>query len=448
MAAPVIVGVGGGVACYKATEVVRALGRANYQISVLPTAAANQFVSPILWESLSGNPVYTDVFAPGAGVAHIELARQAQAIVIVAATADLLAKMAAGLAVDMLGNVLLAATCPIIVAPAMHWQMWEHPATVKNVQVLRQRGIIFIEPEIGELSCGDTGRGRLADPQLIIEKTLDVLRNTSSYSNEAADNRHIYKENTEAGGSSHSGDSGKVLKNADLDRGQKTRRLGGKRILVTAGGTREYLDPVRYIGNRSTGTMGVLLANALFNLGAQVSLVAANLESKTAFPLKGIKTIPVVSAEDMYQAVEAEFPETDLLIMAAAVADYRPEKYSHSKLKKRGEQGVSISLVQNPDILASFSNRSNGQQLVIGFAAETGTEEEILAYGKVKIARKKCDYIMLNQVGEQAGFGDIETAITVLSKDGEVRQKWRGSKLEITAAMADFIADLLDSENC
>lgn len=446
MAPSVIVGVGGSVSCYKATEVVRALSRASYQVSVLPTAAASQFVNPILWESLSTNPVYTDIFSPGAGVAHIELARDAKAIVIVAATADLLAKMAAGLAVDMLGNVLLAATCPIIVAPAMHWQMWEHPATVKNVEILRQRGVIFIEPEVGELSCGDVGRGRLANPQVIIEKTLAVLEENCNFNVLAANN----------------GSSGNLVgvevsadTNTDphtdltlhIKNPQKTRLLAGKKILVTAGGTREYLDPVRYIGNRSTGTMGVLLANALLNLGAEVSLVAANLESKVVFPLAGVKVVPVVSAEDMYRAIEAEFMQTDMLIMAAAVADYRPVNYSIDKLKKQGEQGLTISLIQNPDILASFSTLSNGQKLVIGFAAETGTEAEVLAYGKAKIACKKCDYIMLNQVGKETGFGDVQTAITVISKNGHICQKWQGNKLYITAEMAKFIADLFMSED-
>lgn len=450
MTTPVIVGVGGGVACYKATEVVRALNRANYQVSVLPTAAANQFVSPILWESLSGNPVYTDVFAPGAGVAHIELARNAKAIVIVAATADLMAKMATGLAVDMLGNVLLAATCPIIIAPAMHWQMWEHPATVKNVEILRQRGIIFIEPEVGDLSCGDVGKGRLADPQVIIERTLNILDNNTNSDqtfNNVRENRTGQTcANVEAINTKTKQISG-TDKNLDKCL-SKTRPLAGKKIIVTAGGTRECLDPVRYIGNRSTGTMGVLLANALSNLGAKVCLIAANLETKTAFPLASVKIISVVSAEEMYQAVETEFPTSDLLVMAAAVADYRPEKYSSGKLKKQGEQGLQISLVQNPDILATFSTRANAQQLVIGFAAETGTDTEVLAYGKAKIARKKCDYIMLNQVGAEAGFGDVRTAITVISRNGDIAQKWQGSKLEIATEMATFITTLFADENC
>lgn len=442
MSRQVIVGVGGGIAAYKATGVVRELSRAGFSVSVLPTKASLNLVGETTWAALSGNPVYVDPFIKGGEVAHIELARKADLIVLVAATADLLARIRLGLAPDMLGNVLLASTAPLVIAPAMHTAMWHHPATQENVKVLRQRGAKFIGPVAGELSSGDQGLGRLAPETDIVSFALQVL--------DKADTEKTPDTEIENASSTI-----KTLANLGAETGTSTE-LAGKQVLITAGGTRENLDPVRFIGNRSSGIFGAYLAIAAQKMGAEVEVLAAHLSAQAQELLRAYPQIKISSTPEarvMLEAVEDRYEKADIIIMAAAVADYRPAKYAEEKIKKTADnQGIVLELVKNPDILATIAKRSQLEnahpsntsssstpKLIVGFAAETGSEAGKHAQEKAK--RKGADLIFFNQVSLEQGFGAGETAITALDKNAKQLASWQGEKSQLAPQMMEYMAE-------
>jgi phosphopantothenoylcysteine decarboxylase/phosphopantothenate--cysteine ligase len=368
MSAPtreIILGVGGGIAAYKACDLLRRLQDRGFAVTVVPTPSSLNFVGGATWEALSGRLVTTQVFESVDQVRHVSLARIAEAIVIAPATADLIARIAAGRADDLLTNCVLASDAPILIVPAMHPNMWFNAATQANVATLRSRGIDVMEPSEGSLTSGDIGRGRFPDTAEIIERF-----------------------------------TGSTLRDRDLT---------GVRVLVTAGGTREAIDPVRFIGNKSTGKQGVAIAEAAHSRGAEVTLLIANSEI-TSHPL--INRIDLQSVGEMKVALEANFADCDALFMAAAISDVRPEVVSGEKIKK-GKLN-SITLVENPDLLASLP--ADGSQVVVAFAAET--DNDSIAEAQSKMARKNADLIYLNNVSNGAIFGSEKTSGSIIDATG------------------------------
>ncbi|WP_018657338.1 bifunctional phosphopantothenoylcysteine decarboxylase/phosphopantothenate--cysteine ligase CoaBC [Actinomadura flavalba] len=400
-AAPrVVLGVGAGIAAYKVCELLRRLTESGHDVRVVPTADALRFVGEPTWAALSGKPVATGVWDAVSQVPHVRIGQTADLVFVAPATADLLARAAHGLADDLLTNTLLTARCPVVFAPAMHTEMWEHPATQANVATLRARGAIVVDPASGRLTGRDTGPGRLPDPAELFEVARRVLA-----------------------------------------RGGVARDLAGRHVVVSAGGTREALDPVRFLGNRSSGLQGYALARTAVARGARVTLVAANV----ALPdPAGARVVAVESAEQMRGAVleaasgkDSGDGPADVVVMAAAVADFRPAAYAGSKIKKRDGAGPApIALVQNPDILAELGARPHGGQLVVGFAAET---DDLLENGRRKLARKGCDLLVVNQVGADLTFGRPDNAAVVLGADGSSTEVPRGPK----EALADTVWDLV-----
>ncbi len=338
----VVLGVSGGIAAFKAVELLRLLTESGHEVRVVPTANALRFVGSATWEGLSGAPAGSEVFADVLDVAHVAIGRIAELVVVAPATANVLAKAAAGLADDLLSTALLTATCPVLFVPAMHTQMWEHPATQANVVTLRGRGAVVLEPAVGRLTGADSGPGRLPEPAEILAVCTRLLRGAR-------------------------------------------RDLVGRRVVISAGGTREALDPVRFLGNRSSGRQGYALASTAVARGAEVTVVAANV----ALPEPaGVKVVPVVSAADLHVAMLTESAGADAVVMAAAVADFRPAHYAPSKIK-RGE-GVPAPLVLTPtaDVLAELVNSRSAGQVVVGFAAETGDASgDVVEHGRAKLAR-------------------------------------------------------------
>jgi phosphopantothenoylcysteine decarboxylase / phosphopantothenate---cysteine ligase len=397
MATRVVLGVAGGIAAYKACELLRLLTESGHDVRVVPTAAALKFVGEPTWAALSGKPVATEVWQDVHEVPHVAIGQSADLVVVAPATANLLAKAAHGQADDLLTSTLLTARCPVVLAPAMHTEMWEHPATMANVATLRSRGVIVIEPASGRLTGADTGKGRLPDPAEIFAVALRVLRRRAA---------------------------------ADM-----SPALTGRRIVITAGGTREPLDPVRFLGNRSSGKQGYALARTAVARGARVTLVAAN----TGLPdPAGADVRTAGTAEQLREAVLKAAADADVVVMAAAVADFRPAAYATGKIKKKdGEEPAPLALVRNPDILAELSaDRARPGQLVVGFAAET---DDVLANGRVKLARKGCDLLVVNEVGEGKAFGSEENEAVVLGADGSETPVPRGPK----EALADLVWDLV-----
>lgn len=396
----IVVGVGAGIAAYKATHVVRALVKANFDVWVVPTPASLKMIGEITWQAISGNPVYTQVDSPVSGVGHIELAREASAIVVVPATADLLARITHGIANDMLTNVILAADCPLLLAPAMHTNMWENPATRKNVQTLQARGARFIGPVAGELSSGDRGLGRLAPEEDIYAEVLSVL---------------------------------------------STGKWQGKKVMVSAGGTREPLDPVRFLGNRSSGRFGVEIARQFAWQGAQVTLLAANIEPTLLESLPGgVEVVATPSAGKMRQAALDYFPHMQVAVMAAAVADYQPVDFQSEKIKKvPNQQEFSLRLRPTADILADLARKKHSDQLVAGFAAETGSWEQVLQLGKEKARRKGADIIFINQVGTETGFGDIATRVCAVDGEGSEIGQFSGNKTQVATQIVTLVRQQL-----
>jgi phosphopantothenoylcysteine decarboxylase/phosphopantothenate--cysteine ligase len=411
----IVLGVGAGIAAYKSCELLRLLTESGHHVRVVPTPDALRFVGAATWAALSGEPVTTDVWADVAEVPHVRLGQSADLVLIAPATADLMARAAAGLAGDLLTATVLTARCPVLYAPAMHTEMWEHPATQANVSLLRERGAIVLEPAVGRLTGADSGAGRLPEPAEIFAVATRVLARAA-----------------QRGQGGQQGQRGQ----ADREGGLPRPDLAGRRVVVSAGGTREEIDPVRFIGNWSSGTQGYALARTAAARGAEVIVVSANV----ALPdPAGVKVVRVVSARDMQAAVTAAAAGADAVVMAAAVADYRPATRNAAKLKKDGQPPEPLPLTENPDILAGLAvrrAREPGPQVLVGFAAETDTAAMA---AQAKLARKACDLLVVNPVGNGLGFGTIDNEAVVYGADGSVTQIPRGPK----EALADVVWDLV-----
>ncbi|MCH0540605.1 bifunctional phosphopantothenoylcysteine decarboxylase/phosphopantothenate--cysteine ligase CoaBC [Streptomyces sp. MUM 203J] len=390
----VVLGVSGGIAAYKACELLRRLTESGHDVRVVPTASALRFVGAPTWSALSGNPVSDRVWDDVHEVPHVRIGQTADLVVVAPATADMLARAAHGIADDLLTNTLLTARCPVVFAPAMHTEMWEHPATQENVATLRRRGALVVEPAVGRLTGADTGKGRLPEPAEIFEVCRRVLA-----------------------------------------RGVTAPDLAGRHVVISAGGTREPLDPVRYLGNRSSGKQGYALARTAAARGARVTLIEAN----TGMPdPAGADVVHVGTALQLREAVLKAAADADAVVMAAAVADFRPAEYAEGKIKKReGQEPAPVALVRNPDILAEISaDRARPGQVIVGFAAET---DDVLAHGCEKLRRKGCDLLVVNEVGERKTFGLEESEAVVLTSDGSETPVPYGPK----EGLADTVWDLV-----
>ena len=472
----IIVGIGGGIAAYKAAMLLRLFAKNGDEVIAMPTPNATKFVGVPTLEALSGNPVSTDVFDRVPEVNHVRQAEQADAVVIAPATADLLARLAAGRADDLLSSTVLTTHAPVILAPAMHTQMWEHPATQANVQTLRSWGYHVIEPAIGRLTGPDSGPGRMPEPEDIFAVALDVIARFPKgqvhpvYTPGYAPTEPLYtgteQERMAAaraatltsallgqGDSSQvepgQGDSGQATGASESLRGP----LVGRLVVITAGGTREALDPVRFLGNRSTGKQGVALAEAARDLGATVHLIGANLEVPAP---EGVQVTRVVSALELREATLEASAAADVLIMSAAVADFRPAEFAEFKIKKSAdsEDAPVIQLVRNPDILREVVVRRQqareagestlGPKLIVGFAAETGSAEKTpLELGREKLQRKGTDFLAVNTVGVNRGFGTDDNTITLLSTLNDEAPVFSGSKKELSVRLLEHVAAFL-----
>ncbi|KFF60606.1 phosphopantothenoylcysteine decarboxylase [Cryobacterium sp. MLB-32] len=396
----VVVGITGGIAAYKAVNIVRAFVLNGDSVHVVATTAALRFIGKPTLEAISRHPVHSELYEGVAEVRHVAIGQSADLIVVAPATANTIAKLAAGLADDLLGNTILASTAPLVIAPAMHTEMWNNPATVANVKTLRERGVIVVGPGVGRLTGQDVGAGRMEEPGTIVAAALAVLDGT-------------YVE-------------------------KPAQDLTGRRILISAGGTREPLDPVRFLGNRSSGKQGVALAEAARDRGATVTLVAANLE--VAEP-SGISVSRVGSAVELNEAMQAAAPTADVIIMAAAVADYRPQTVREGKIKKQDTGDTLIlELIKNPDILAALALGRTPGQVIVGFAAETEADDSrLLDLGREKVARKGCDYLVVNRVGWTQGFATDSNAILMLDRLGVIVNEASGSKMSVAQSILDVI---------
>ena len=383
----VILGVGGGIAAYKSCDLLRRLQDRGYLVTVVPTPSSLNFVGAATWEALSGRPVTTQVWERVDEVRHVSLAKIADCVIIAPATADLIARIAAGRADDLLTNLVLAVDVPILIVPAMHPQMWLDPATQANVKTLRNRGFAVMEPDVGRLTGDDIGPGRFPETAAIVE---------------------IFESTIGA-----------------------KKDLVGKKVLVTAGGTREAIDPVRYIGNRSSGRQGAAVASSAIARGADVTLILANsqLSADETRALDGVKVISVETALEMHKHLEVEFPKNDILVMSAAVADARPSHVSSGKIKKGDLQ--NIELTQNPDLLKSVATLRK-HQIIIAFAAETSLD---IAMAKAKLEAKGANILYLNDVSEGAIFGSTETQGIIITSNG--------AQIEVPNSSKDSLADLL-----
>ncbi|KTR21101.1 bifunctional phosphopantothenoylcysteine decarboxylase/phosphopantothenate synthase [Curtobacterium citreum] len=450
----VVVGITGGIAAYKAVGVVRDLVKRGHDVHVVPTEGALRFVGLPTLEALSRNPVTTSVWDDVSEVRHVALGRRADLVVVAPATADSIARMAAGLAGDLLGTTLLATEAPVVIAPAMHPQMWEHPATVANVRTLEGRGVHLVGPVVGALTGDDAGIGRMAEPEEIVRAALAVVAEpgTGSGTSTGTGTRTSNGTGSRTGTSTepgHTTDAGRAAgRGASLQAGPGARGeqgdLAGVRVVVSAGGTREPFDPVRFVGNRSSGRQGVAIAADAARRGAVVTLVAANVDGGLTAGLDAT-VVPVGSAQELADAVHAAAAEADVVVMTAAVADYRPAEVREAKLKK-DDQGdrMTLELVRNPDVLADLVAARRTGQIIVGFAAETEPDREArLALGRAKIARKPADLLVVNHVGWSSGFEREENAIEVLVPGGHVVRETSGTKAEVAAAVLDLVATAL-----
>ena len=393
--ANVVIGVTGGIAAYKSAALVRLFTEAGHSVQVAATANATRFIGTVTLEALSRNKVQIvdpDLFTDVEGVKHVALAKSADLIVVAPATASFLAKVTAGIADDLLTTTVLTATCPVIIAPAMHTEMWENRATRQNISTLKDRGVIIVDPGVGRLTGEDSGVGRLAEPESILAAANAML-------------------------------------------GEKI--LAGVRVLVTTGGTRERIDPARYVGNYSSGKQGLAFARAALEMGARVNVIAANVDQTL---LMGLEIENVVSAKELEKSVNQAIGSFDLLVMAAAVADYRPTSVASDKIKKivAGEN-IEISLTANPDIVAAVSAKlssSGSGAVVVAFAAESGEELESLA--RTKLESKKCDFVVANSISSGEVFNSDENSVVLVSKDGSSR--FSGSKTEVARAVLEIVS--------
>ncbi|WP_164234643.1 bifunctional phosphopantothenoylcysteine decarboxylase/phosphopantothenate--cysteine ligase CoaBC [Microbacterium hydrocarbonoxydans] len=394
----IVVSVTGGIAAYKTVHLVRLLTKAGHDVTVVPTEDALRFVGLPTWEAISRHPVTTSVHDDVARVRHVALGQNADLVVVAPATANSIAKMAAGLADDLFGTTLLATEAPVLIAPAMHAEMWRHPATQANIATLRARGVHIVGPADGELAGGDSGLGRMSEPEEIFDAAVALLA---------------------------------------------PRDLDGLTVAISAGGTREPIDPVRYLGNRSSGRQGAALAAEAAARGAEVVLVAANISADvlSAAQHPSIRVVPVGSAAELSAAMKDAAAEADVLVMAAAVADYRPVAVSDRKLTKEGGGIPPIELVENEDIVAALVAARRPGQLVVGFAAETPEdEEELFARARRKQQRKGVDVLVVNEVGWDRGFESADNAVHILGRDGAAAGSASGSKRAVSAAVWDAIA--------
>lgn len=392
--ARVVLGVTGGIAAYKSALLLRLLTADGHEVRVVPTANALRMVGEATWRALSGHPVHTTVWEDP--TEHVELGQWADLVIVAPATAHFLAKAAHGLADDLLSTTLLMATCPVLVVPAMHTEMWRNPATRANVDVLRGRGILVMDPAVGRLTGPDSGPGRLPEPERIHARALALLG---------------------AGGP-----------------------LRGARVVVTAGGTREPLDPVRFLGNRSSGRQGIEVARAAVTAGAEVHLIAANIEPALLAGLEAAVTA-VSTAAELESAVRVA--DGDVVVMAAAVADYRPAAAAGHKLKKAGDDGLVLTLEQTPDILAGLVARRRPGQVIVGFAAETGDDAgSARRHAEAKARRKGADLLVFNEVSETRGFGDVPNDVVILDAGGAEVARAAGTKAEVARAVVETVVGL------
>lgn len=421
----IVLGVGGGIAAYKVASLLRLFTEAGHDVTVIPTEAATRFVGVATWEALSGHPVSNSVFDAVHTVNHVRLGHEAELIVVAPATADLLARAASGQADDLLTNTLLmAGDCPVLMAPAMHTEMWQHPATQANVETLRSRGVTVLEPASGRLTGADSGPGRLPEPEAIFTAAMALAG--------AASARPVPPAGPDVdpgAGQSGAGPSA-------------ARPLAGLTVTISAGGTREPLDPVRFLGNRSSGKQGVALAVAARDAGARVRLLAAHMEVPAP---DGVEVLRVETALELRKAALHAAADSDVVIMAAAVADFRPADVSGTKIKKRDDVADPvINLVRNPDILRELvevRDAASRTQLIVGFAAETGDAGgDVLDYARDKLHRKACDLLVVNQVGRDKVFGEDTNSVVILSRTGSEPQEASGSKSDVAAAVIDRIS--------
>ena len=395
----IVLGVGGGIAAYKVCEVLRRLTEAGHRVQVVPTEAALRFVGSATWEALSGFPVHHGVFDDIPEVPHVRLGQTADLVLVAPATADLLARAAHGRADDLLCATLLTARCPILLVPAMHTEMWEHPATVHNVEVLRSRKTVVAQPASGRLTGADSGAGRLPEAAEIVELATLLLRRADALPRDLAD----------------------------------------RQVVISAGGTHEPLDPVRYLGNRSSGRQGYALARVAAQRGAKVTLIAAH--TADLLDPAGVEVIRVSSAGEMREAVLKAAPQAEVVVMAAAVADFRPADPHPSKIKKIGSDPDPVSLAVNPDILAELVRGRPQGQVVVGFAAETGDSHgDVLTHGRVKLARKSCDLLVVNAVGRGGAFEVDHNTGWLLSDDGVETELPEGPKSLLASYVWDAVS--------
>lgn len=395
----ILLGITGGIAAFKAASLCSKLVQQGAEVRVIMTESATKFISALTLQALSRNPVYTDTFDEKIPekIAHIDLADWADLVLVAPATANIIGKMAVGIADDMLSTTLLATQAPIMVAPAMNVHMYAHPAVSRNLAELAARGVKLVEPGEGLLACGYTGKGRLEEPETIVQVVIDFF--------------------------------GRLKRRSELP-------LAGKKVVVTAGGTVERIDPVRYISNDSSGKMGFAIAKAAHDLGASVTLIAAN--THLPYPA-GIRAVRVESAQDMYQAALAEWEGTDIMVKAAAVADYRPAEVAERKIKK-SEDTLTLELVKNIDILQTLGQQKT-KQLLIGFAAET---DDLEKYAMDKLRRKNCDLLVANNVTEEgAGFGTDTNVAAIYDKEGLVKSLPVMPKEELGLIIMELAAERL-----
>ena len=396
-----MLGVAGGIAAYKVADLLRKLTESGHAVTVAPTEAALRFVGAPTWAALSGHPIATDVWTGAEDVPHVQLGRDAELVVVAPATADMLARAAHGIADDLLTNTLLTARCPVLYVPAMHTEMWDHPATADNVATLRRRGATVLEPAIGRLTGADSGKGRLPEPAEIAQLAELLLRRPDALPPD----------------------------------------LVGRHVLVTAGGTREPLDPVRFLGNASSGLQGYALASVAAARGAgQVTLVAANTHLPDP---AGAAVVHVTTTGELREAVHKTAADADVVVMAAAIADFRPAVHAAHKIKRSNADPPAIALAKNPDILVELVAARRPGQILVGFAAETGDQRrDVLDHGREKLARKGCDLLVVNAVGMGKAFGQPDNAAVILGADGSEVPVPLGPKAVLAAAVWDAVRSL------
>ncbi|MCR2810911.1 MULTISPECIES: bifunctional phosphopantothenoylcysteine decarboxylase/phosphopantothenate--cysteine ligase CoaBC [unclassified Microbacterium] len=412
----IVVGVTGGIAAYKAVQVVRDLVLAGHTVRVIATDAALRFVGAPTWEAISRQPLNTSIFDDVAAVRHVALGQRADVVLVAPATANTIAKLAAGIADDLLGTTVLASRAPLVVAPAMHTEMWQHPATAANIETLRARGVRIVGPGTGRLTGADIGAGRMSEPDDIVSAVLAAV--------------------------------GAEQDGAAPSESASRRDLSGRRVVVTAGGTREPIDPVRFLANRSSGKQGVAFALAAAARGADVTVIAAHLDHQPASALAaaGLTTIEVLTAADLARAVAEAAAAASVVIMAAAVADFTPAEVSERKIKKteRGER-MELVLTRTVDVLGELVAHPVAGRVVVGFAAETAADrDELVSLARAKLARKPADLLVANPVGSGRGFGaDVNEAV-VVAASGKILADVSGSKRAVADAVLDQVVVLLE----